>query len=331
MPDNPPADTSPEPHQVRVGVVIPCYNHGAFVADAVNAALGQIECEGVTLDIHVVVIDDGSTDDQTPSACDACAGERVVVIHQQNMGLPAARNRGVREICDVDYFVFLDADDWIEPTFCAKLVRALLDSDDAASHAYCQERLVGLGTGIWEVPEWDADLLMITNLHPVTCVVKRACFGTVGGFNEAMTNGYEDWDFWLKIAESGWHGVRVREPLFVWRRHSHDTMVMNVIAHHESLYRTIIDNHRAFYESQMEDVAVRTNVLLRKFNMNWIDETGYPKELRYLQSVRDRYNASGVVAARDRAEMFLQRSPRVIADPIRACLRTMKRVILKSQ
>lgn len=333
MPDDPANENVAASHaqnrRASVGVVIPCYNHGRFVADAVRSAIGQVHCEGVMLDVRVVVVNDGSTDDGSRALCDACAADRVRVVHQVNMGLPAARNRGAQAMPTAEYLVFLDADDWIEPTFCAKLIRRLIDSDDGVSHAYCQERLVGLGTGVWEVPDWDAELLMVTNLHPVTCVVKRTCFDAVGGFDETMTRGYEDWDLWLKFVERGWHGTRVREPLFVWRRHSHDTMVMNVIAHHETLYRTIISNHRALFDARMEDVAVRSNVLLRKFDMNWIDETGYPRELRYLRGVRDRYNSSGVVALRDKLESALDRIPRSIATPVRSLLVRLKRALVR--
>jgi len=85
-------------------IVIPCYNHGAFVGEAVASALAQ---EGART--SVVVVDDGSDDGSTPEACDACRGERVEVIHQANLGLPAARNRGAAQ-AKTEFLVFLDAD-----------------------------------------------------------------------------------------------------------------------------------------------------------------------------------------------------------------------------
>src|SRR5262245_34664254 len=78
-----------------VTVVIPCFNHGRFIEDAVRSCLAQTGA-----DVRVIVVDDGSDDGTTPGACDACAekGEgRVAVVHQPNMGLPATRNRGARE------------------------------------------------------------------------------------------------------------------------------------------------------------------------------------------------------------------------------------------
>ncbi len=275
-----------------VTVVIPCYNHGRYVGDAVRAALAQEQA-----DVRVVVVDDGSDDGTSAAACEACreqAPERVSVIRQENRGLAAARNRGA-EGAATEYVVFLDADDWIEPAFVSRLYEAILAGGGASgpmpgaegpwghrgvSHAYCQERLVGLATGVWRVPEWDGTLLMVTNLHPVTALLRRECFQAVCGFDESMRQGYEDWDLWLRLAESGWRGVRVREPLFVWRRHSQSTMIVEAARRHDCLYRRLVENHPALYARHAGDVLVLTNTLLRRADASWLDEDGEAIVLR---------------------------------------------------
>lgn len=283
-------------------IVIPCYNHGRFVADAARSALQQPGAR-----TQVVIVDDGSTDGCTPAQCDACldlpgARDRLAVVHQPNRGLPAARNRGASEsarafAAPAPLLVFLDADDWIEPDFVARLARALADADDQAiSHAYCQERLTDQATGIWTVPEWDPLLLMVTNLHPVTCLVRRDRFDEVGGFDESMRLGYEDWDLWVRFASRGWRGVRVREPLFNWRRHSQSTMVHDAVQRHEDLFRTIVRNNRAFYDAHREDVLVRSNALLRACDGNWLDEN-----LEAIQHRDDRKWIRDLIAERDGA------------------------------
>lgn len=269
--------------------VIPCFNHGRFVREAVDSSLSQ---EGG--DVGVVVVDDGSTDGTTPAACDACRSDRVAVIHQDNQGLPAARNRGAAEAARLwapRYLVFLDADDFVRPTFIRTLRAALEDEtaagSDDASHAYCQEELIELGTGTWRVPEWDPLLLTVTNLHPVTALVRRDRFEAVGGFDETMRDGYEDWDFWLKLAEHGWRGVRVRQPLFVWRRHSASTMVMEAVKRHDDLYGQIMARHRRLYDRRAAEIIALSNTMLRKFDANWIDETGFPIPLQHLRRCAD--------------------------------------------
>jgi len=280
-----------------VCVVIPCFNHGRFVREAVASCLAQ-----ESADVGVLIVDDGSADGSTPAACDACAGDRVLVVHQENRGLPAARNRGAAEAARAwapGYLVFLDADDYLRPAFVQRLRGAIEAGGEAVSHGYCQEELVELGTGIWRVPEWDPLLLLITNLHPVTALIRRDRFEAVGGFDESMRDGYEDWEFWIRISARGWRGARVREPLFVWRRHSHETMVMEAVKRHDELYRRIMARHRDLYRVRGEELLALTNSLLRKFDANWIDETGFPIPLQYLRGCHDEVvRLRGELAAR---------------------------------
>lgn len=268
--------------------MIPCFNHGTFIADAVRSALCQ---RGA--DVCVVVVNDGSNDATTPEACDDCRefGARVRVIHQANAGLPAARNVGAASACEgwgtwtPEYLVFLDADDWIEPEFVARLHGAIDNANDPlVSHAYCQERLVDKAHGTWRVPEWDATLLLVTNLHPVTALVRRSCFEAVGGFDVTMNRGYEDWDLWLKFVERGWRGVRVREPLFNWRRHSENTMVMDAVKRHDELFTMIMHRHPALFGTHATEVIRRSNSLLRRADANWLDESGEAIVIRDLRA-----------------------------------------------
>lgn len=289
-----------------VTFVVPCFNYGRFVGEAVASCLAQVGAR-----VWVVVVNDGSDDGESAAACDACAAMRtnVAVVHQANAGLPAARNAGAavgRERAWGEYLVFLDADDTVEPTFVSALARAMREAgDDRVSHAYCQERLTERGKGIWRVPEWDPTLLMVTNLHPVTALVRRACFEQVGGFDATMRKGYEDWDFWLKFAERGWRGVRVREPLFNWRRHSDDTMVMDAVKRHEELFTALVHRHPAMYASAWMDIIRLSNVLLRRADANWLDESGEAIVLRDLKAwtrdlVLERDSARGEVSERER-------------------------------
>ncbi len=268
----------------RATAVIPCFNHGRFVRAAVESCLGQVDAS-----VDVVVINDGSTDGTSPAACDALAGERVRVIHQENRGLPAARNRGATEVTS-EFVFFLDSDDFIAPTFVSKLAAAIRDGTERGekvSHAYCQETLTELGTGTWRVPAWDPLMLLITNLHPVTALVRREAFEEVGGFDESMRPGYEDWSFWISCSERGYRGRRVSEPLFFWRRHSHITMITEAVRRHDELFAMMVSRHRATYDAHAMEIVARTNSMLRAFDCNWIDETGFPIPLRYLWTLRD--------------------------------------------
>lgn len=300
----------------RACVIVPCFNYGKFVRQAVQSALGQ---RGA--DVRVIIVDDGSSDGVSPAACDACAAlsPRVRVVHQTNAGAPAARNAGAaiaRDEAWAEYLVFLDADDWLEPEFVATLHAAILESETAmgaaaqpVSHAYCQERLVELEEGIWRVPAWDPVLLMVTNLHPITTLIRRSAFEAVGGFDPAMSVGYEDWDLWLRVASAGYRGVRVQEPLFVWRRHSPSTLVLEHARRHDELYTLLTQRHAAMYQRHALEIIRTANRIMKRAEAHWVDDQldaiivrgTHEKMLRFLRE-RDEARAAGPVMAAEAAQ-----------------------------
>lgn len=92
--------------QPLVSVIIPCYNHGKYLAEAVASIYAQTYNQ-----TEIIVVDDGSSDN-TRAVAESLQG--VVYIWQENKGLSAARNTGFRH-CHGDYVVFLDADDYLYP------------------------------------------------------------------------------------------------------------------------------------------------------------------------------------------------------------------------
>lgn len=99
-----------------VSVIIPVYNTAAFLSDCVDSVLTQTLGQ-----LEVVLVDDGSTD-SSGTMCDAYARaeSRVLVVHQENGGLSAARNTGLLHASG-DWVMFLDSDDWLHPRCLAAL------------------------------------------------------------------------------------------------------------------------------------------------------------------------------------------------------------------
>ena len=94
---------------MKFSVVVPVYKVEAYLDQCVDSVLRQIDC-----DLELILVDDGSPD-RCGAMCDAWAAKdaRVRVIHQENGGLSAARNTGIRHATG-DYVLFLDSDDWWE-------------------------------------------------------------------------------------------------------------------------------------------------------------------------------------------------------------------------
>ncbi|MCL6636251.1 MAG: glycosyltransferase family 2 protein, partial [Peptococcaceae bacterium] len=216
------------PGRPLAAVVIPCYNYGEFLPDAVGSALDQ------TLgNIEVIVVDDGSDDPHTLRVlAEIEAGGRARVIRQPNKGLPAARNTGIRATA-ARYIVCLDADDLIEPTYLEKAVMVLERRPDYGL-AYPLVRLFGDVEGIWPAEPLDPPRLLMYNHIPVAAAFRREAWEKAGGYDEGMRLGYEDWDFWLKLAGAGYGGYLIREPLFKHRRHG-KTMTHRALEKHGQL------------------------------------------------------------------------------------------------
>lgn len=228
----------------RVAVIIPCYNHGAFLAEAVQSARDQTHAPS-----EITIVDDGSTDANTQRVVEQLAADGLCVIRQENHGLSAARNRGVRSTA-APFFVPLDADDRLEPTFIERLLPPLLQ-DVGLGYCYSGVRFFGALQGAWETPAYDPRRLLVENLSVATAVVRRAAFDEVGGYREDMRGGFEDWDFWIALLAQGFHGQRVDAPLFSYRKHTQGSMLSGaqrllaelrrrMIAHEPDLFETVL-------------------------------------------------------------------------------------------
>jgi len=115
-----------------ISVIIPAYNHGKYLMDAINSIRLQ-DYEA----IEIIVVDDGSTDNTE----EVLKGvECIKYIHQENRGLSAARNTGIKN-SNGEFLVFLDADDWLLPGSIAFNLSHLLWNDNLAFVSGAHEKI----------------------------------------------------------------------------------------------------------------------------------------------------------------------------------------------
>ena len=199
-----------EPDKPHVSVIIPCFNYGSFLAEAIESALAQTHAP-----LEVIVIDDGSTDDSFAVASRFVP--HVEVLTQPNQGLVAVLNRGLRQAVG-EYFVILSADDVLRPTYIEALLAALLRHPGAA-YAYSEMEYFGARSGVFPAKPFSPALLLVGNYINATALTRRTDALAVGGFHPNPKNAWEDWDFWLRLLESERYGVAVAEPLLRYRKH----------------------------------------------------------------------------------------------------------------
>jgi len=201
----------------KVSVIIPNYNYGRFLRQAITSALGQ-----TAKPREVIVVDDGSTDDSREII--RSFGDAIIAIDQKNAGVAAARNTGA-EIATGNLLAFLDADDY---WYCDKVEKQLqkFSSDPEIGFVHCGSTYVDVnGSRSHDYVEgaegWVAEALL--KFEPAvianTLVIKSEAFAKVGGFDiNRNLHPSEDWDLCYRLAREYKVGF-VREPLHFYRQH----------------------------------------------------------------------------------------------------------------
>lgn len=192
-----------------IAVVIPCFNDGGTLPDAVRSAQAQNRID------ELVVVDDGSTDPSTIEVFDTLDRAAVQVVHRSNGGPGAARMTGV-QATGADYVFCLDADDRLLPGALSALAAAL-DGDSGLALVWGDYRL--FGEREWRqptAPSLDPWQIGYQNDIPASVLIRRSTLLAVGGWQQA---GYEDWDLLMGLAERGERGRRVPIVAYEYRQH----------------------------------------------------------------------------------------------------------------
>ena len=220
----------------RISVIIPSYNHAAFIREAVDSVLKQSET-----DLELIVVDDGSTD-KSMEILSTFLDRRIKVIQQENRGAHSAINRGLNEATGI-FLAILNSDDSYHPQRLEKTIGALEQNKDAGLvGSYIQiidtkNRTLGIKHGYRDCEPWlleapqrsfrgGSDLraaLLTENYWSTTSnfVFPRRWFEKVGEFRPLRFT--HDWDFALRMARVA-DLILLPEPLVNYRMHETNTI-----------------------------------------------------------------------------------------------------------
>jgi teichuronic acid biosynthesis glycosyltransferase TuaG len=202
-------------NKIKISVIIPAYNAGPFLAEAIESVLAQRYA-----DVEVIVVNDGSTDNTLEIA--SGFGERITVITQKNSGVAASRNYGSK-CAKGEYLAFLDADDvWLPDKLELQAKKILAGFPFVYSNRYNFGQIGDLPlvqSDIMLLPEGSIwNLLVYGNMITTSSVViRKDIFEEFCGFDPELPQ-CEDWDLWLKCAEIYLIGC-CPEPLVKYRVH----------------------------------------------------------------------------------------------------------------
>jgi len=246
-----------------VSVIIPCYNYGRYITNAVTSVLNQ-----TFQNFELIVIDDGSTDPATKETLinlKPLIERKGKLIFKENEGVSKTRNYGI-SLSRGKYICCLDADDTLRKNYL-KDTLSVLEKDPGIGLAYSYAKFFGDKHSIWITIDLNVKTIAKSNHIPYCAVFPKKVWEEVGGFNENMKDVWEDWDFFMAIAKKGYRGRVIPKILFNYRVHS-NSLWRNISSEcKKKLYKQIQQNHpELFDKTKINDIIKK-----QKFykTLNW--------------------------------------------------------------
>ncbi|ANW96308.1 hypothetical protein AXE80_08465 [Wenyingzhuangia fucanilytica] len=194
-----------------ISVVIPVYNTSQYIEKCIDSVNNQ-----TYPNIELIVVDDGSNQ-ETKLKLSELSCKIDILIHQENKGQSSARNVGLQK-AKGEYVIFIDSDDYVELDFCKKL---LTNYTDAHSVITCFANLVSEDNQItvFEPKGGGLNKAVLNNIALGTSLFVKRELLNIGGYDEQMRNGFEDWELLIRVLNSTNKKVFVvPEPLYNYRK-----------------------------------------------------------------------------------------------------------------
>lgn len=203
--------TPKEDNTPVVSIIVPCYNNGKYLAETLDSVRSQ-----TYLNWECLIIDDGLKDDTRNVAEQFVKRDkRYKYIYQENKGVSNARNSAIKQSAG-KYILPLDGDDKISPEYIADAIN-VFGSDKMIKLVYCKAETFGTRNGYWCIPPYSYKGLLIENLIFCSALFKREDFLKTKGYDETMSEGFEDWEFWISFLAESDKVVQLPKVCFYYR------------------------------------------------------------------------------------------------------------------
>jgi len=232
-----------------LSVVIPYYNMGQYVTEAVKSVIGSTYKK-----IEIIIVNDGSSGDENISILHKLSETySVKIINKTNEGLALARNKGA-SLAKGRYLAFLDPDDTVEATYYEKAINVLKHYDNVY-FVGCWAKYFGNASGYWPSFNPEPPYLLVHNMiNSSALVFKKAAF-LDGGLNDPkMIFGMEDYDSVIGMVKKGYQGVALPESLWNYRVRKKSMSRAFTTNKQLYLYGLITEKHKNFYSIFAADI-----------------------------------------------------------------------------
>jgi glycosyltransferase involved in cell wall biosynthesis len=271
----------------KVSIIVPCFNQAQYLDEALQSLYNQ-----TYINWECLIVNDGSPDNTEEVARKwETKDPRFVYIYKENGGVSSARNLGI-EKAKAEYILTLDADDKYEASFLEKAMDVLVNNSETGIVSSWGRYF----TADKQLQEYKSTGKSITdflfhNAAIGTSLFRKGCWEQVGGYDENPENGYEDWEFYLRVCALGWKVHIIEEVLFFYRQNN-GSRSAGMNRKHNATQKYIYLKNKDIYEAHYEaliDQFLKTSDLekaeINKFR-NTIDYQLGAAILKPLRSVK---------------------------------------------
>ena len=228
----------------KVSIIISCYNDSEFIEDAIDSAIGQTYSN-----TEIIVVDDGSNNENR-KVLQKLSSKIDVLIHQENKGVSAARNRGI-SVAKGEYIAVLDSDDIYEPEYCEKAIMAF-QSHENVKIVTSYGKVFGNVDKPFIFHPIGGDIENFLRQNSALAVsFRKNDWLKSGGYDEGMKIGFEDWEFYIRLLKDGGETFVIPAVLFNYRR-KRDSRSTKANNNKYELLKYIFIKHQDLYKSNFE-------------------------------------------------------------------------------
>jgi glycosyltransferase involved in cell wall biosynthesis len=216
-----------------ISVVIPTYQHGRYLADAVHSLIGGETCLGphpgqTFQGFEIVIVDDASPDNTREVALSLADPWQAIryIRRETNGGTAAAANTGC-EAARGRFIQRMDGDDMLEPEALETAYRIVEQNPTLVP--YYDQMIVKDGERVraWQLRDYNFETLLHKNHVPAGKMFSRVGWKAAGGYPKHFADGRDDWAFAVALGIAGYCGVRVPRPLYLYRREGQNRTLTN--------------------------------------------------------------------------------------------------------
>jgi len=225
----------------RISIIIPCYNHGQYVREAISSVE---KCTDKNL-YEMIIVNDGSTDSFTLEEMGRLANDGYYVINQVNQGLGRTRNNGIKA-AKGEYILPLDSDNRVRPEYIYESIK-ILDAHPEIAMVYGDAEFFGDKSKRHVVGEFNLQNMMVENQIDACAVYRKSVWEAVGGYDEKMPiMGYEDWDMWMNMTFKNYKFHYVPEILFDYRVLGNSMLRSISVSNKKKLFKYMDEKYKGY-------------------------------------------------------------------------------------